>query len=67
MTVREHLEFTARSYGVSREDYESRSEQLSKMFRMEEKMDSLSTHLSRVCAKSDDHVRVCRQTVAVHH
>lgn len=47
MTVREHLEFTARSYGVSREDYESRSEQLSKMFRMEEKMDSLSTHLSK--------------------
>ena len=47
MTVREHLEFTARSYGVSREDYESRSERLSKMFRMEEKMDSLSTHLSK--------------------
>ncbi|EGG35957.1 ABC-2 type transport system ATP-binding protein [Paenibacillus sp. cl141a] len=47
MTVREHLEFTARSYGVSREDYETRSAQLSKMFRMEEKMDSLSTHLSK--------------------
>lgn len=47
MTVREHLEFTARSYGVSREDYEVRSEQLAKMFRMEEKMDSLSTHLSK--------------------
>lgn len=47
MTVREHLEFTARSYGVSHEDYETRSAQLSKMFRMEEKMDSLSTHLSK--------------------
>lgn len=47
MTVREHLEFTARSYGVSREDYETRSAQLAKMFRMEEKMDSLSTHLSK--------------------
>jgi ABC-2 type transport system ATP-binding protein len=47
MTVREHLEFTARSYGVSREDYETRSAQLSKMFRMEEMMDSLSTHLSK--------------------
>jgi ABC-2 type transport system ATP-binding protein len=47
MTVREHLEFTARSYGVSHEDYEARSEQLAKMFRMEEKMDSLSTHLSK--------------------
>lgn len=47
LTVREHLEFTARSYGVSREDYESRGEQLAKLFRMEEKMDSLSTHLSK--------------------
>lgn len=47
LTVREHLEFTARSYGVSREDYESRGERLAKLFRMEEKMDSLSTHLSK--------------------
>lgn len=47
MTVREHLEFTARSYGVPREDYERRSAQLSSMFRMEDKMDSLSAHLSK--------------------
>lgn len=47
MTVREHLEFTARSYGVSREDYERRASQLSSMFRMDEKMDSLSAHLSK--------------------
>lgn len=47
MTVREHLEFTARSYGVPREEYESRSAQLSSMFRMEDKMDSLSAHLSK--------------------
>ncbi len=47
MTVREHLEFTARSYGVSREDYERRAAQLSSMFNMEEKMDSLSSHLSK--------------------
>lgn len=47
MTVREHLEFTARSYGVSREDYERRAAQLSSMFRMDEKMDSLSAHLSK--------------------
>ncbi|UNK17684.1 ABC transporter ATP-binding protein [Paenibacillus sp. N3/727] len=47
MTVREHLEFTARSYGVSREEYERRAEQLSSMFRMEDKMDSLSAHLSK--------------------
>ena len=47
MTVREHLEFTARSYGVSKEDYVQRSAELSRMFRMEDKMDSLSTHLSK--------------------
>lgn len=47
MTVWEHLEFTARSYGVSKADYEARSAALSGMFRMEEKMDSLSSHLSK--------------------
>lgn len=47
MTVREHLEFTARSYGVPREEYERRAAQLSSMFRMEDKMDSLSAHLSK--------------------
>lgn len=47
MTVREHLEFTARSYGVSREEYEQRAAQLSNMFNMDEKMDSLSAHLSK--------------------
>ncbi|PAD77981.1 MULTISPECIES: ABC transporter ATP-binding protein [Paenibacillus] len=47
MTVREHVEFAARSYGVSREDYEARAAHLSRLFRMEEKMDSLSIHLSK--------------------
>ncbi|KKO50951.1 ABC transporter ATP-binding protein [Paenibacillus sp. DMB20] len=47
MTVREHLEFTARSYDVPRGEYETRAAQLSKMFRMEDKMDSLSAHLSK--------------------
>ncbi|MFC3748063.1 ABC transporter ATP-binding protein [Paenibacillus sp. GCM10012306] len=47
MTVREHVEFTARSYGVDRSDYESRSIQLAKLFRMEDKMDTLSSHLSK--------------------
>lgn len=47
MTVREHLEFTARSYGVPRGEYEARADQLSRMFRMEDKMDSLSAHLSK--------------------
>jgi len=47
MTVREHVEFTARAYGVDRSDYESRSSQLAALFRMEDKMDSLSAHLSK--------------------
>ncbi|WP_379130537.1 ABC transporter ATP-binding protein [Paenibacillus sp. sgz500958] len=47
MTVREHVEFTARAYGVSRSDYESRSNHLAALFHMEDKMDSLSAHLSK--------------------
>lgn len=47
MTVREHLEFTARAYGVDRQAYEQRADELSQMFRMEDKMDSLSIHLSK--------------------
>ncbi|CAM4505988.1 ABC transporter ATP-binding protein [Paenibacillus macerans] len=47
LTVREHLEFTARAYGVGPEDYQDRAERLLKLFRMEEKADSLSMHLSK--------------------
>ncbi|MGF7047110.1 ABC-2 type transport system ATP-binding protein [Paenibacillus sp. DS2015] len=47
MTVREHLEFTARAYNVSKKDYEERSSKLSELFRMEDKMDSLSSILSK--------------------
>ncbi|MEC0372485.1 ABC transporter ATP-binding protein [Paenibacillus chibensis] len=47
MTVREHLEFTARAYGVARTDYEERANRLAQIFRMQDKMDSLSTHLSK--------------------
>ncbi|MNE12656.1 ABC-type transporter ATP-binding protein EcsA [compost metagenome] len=47
LTVREHLEFAARAYGVSEEDYRQRSERLLKLFNMEEKVDSLSIHLSK--------------------
>ncbi|WP_310551608.1 ABC transporter ATP-binding protein [Paenibacillus glufosinatiresistens] len=47
MTVREHVEFTARSYGVDRADYEARSARLASLFRMEEKLDTLSGHLSK--------------------
>ncbi|MWV46874.1 ATP-binding cassette domain-containing protein [Paenibacillus sp. HJL G12] len=47
MTVREHLEFTARAYNVARGDYEERADRLARIFRMQDKMDSLSTHLSK--------------------
>lgn len=47
LTVREHVEFTARAYGVDRKDYEERSARLARLFRMEDKMDSLSAHLSK--------------------
>ncbi|WP_019908742.1 ABC transporter ATP-binding protein [Paenibacillus sp. HW567] len=47
MTVREHVEFTARAYGVERGDYESRSRELAALFNMEDKMDTLSSHLSK--------------------
>lgn len=47
MTVREHLEFTARAYGVDRKEFEQRSSELAEMFRMEDKLDSLSVHLSK--------------------
>lgn len=47
MTVREHVEFTARAYGVDRSDYESRTGQLAALFNMEDKMDTLSSHLSK--------------------
>ncbi|MNN10486.1 ABC-type transporter ATP-binding protein EcsA [compost metagenome] len=47
LTVREHLEFAARAYGVSEEDYLQRSGRLLKLFNMEEKVDSLSMHLSK--------------------
>jgi ABC-2 type transport system ATP-binding protein len=47
MTVREHVEFTARAYGVERSDYESRSSQLAELFNMDDKMDTLSSHLSK--------------------
>ena len=47
MTVREHVEFTARPYGVGQQDYEQRSGRLAQLFRMEDKMDTLSGHLSK--------------------
>ncbi|MFD1178312.1 ABC transporter ATP-binding protein [Paenibacillus puldeungensis] len=47
LTVREHLEFAARAYGVEPEAYQERADRLLKLFRMEEKADSLSMHLSK--------------------
>ncbi|AWB45838.1 multidrug ABC transporter ATP-binding protein [Paenibacillus sp. CAA11] len=47
LTVREHLEFTARAYGVDPSDYERRSERLLDLFHMQNKADSLSMHLSK--------------------
>lgn len=47
LTVMEHLEFTARAYGVSAADFQSRTEHLLELFRMREKSDSLSLHLSK--------------------
>ncbi|WP_433943983.1 ABC transporter ATP-binding protein [Paenibacillus sp. SN-8-1] len=47
LTVREHLEFTARAYGVEPEAYRERSERLLDLFHMREKADSLSMHLSK--------------------
>ncbi|SEU18952.1 ABC transporter ATP-binding protein [Paenibacillus sp. NFR01] len=47
MTVREHVEFTARAYGIEPADYESRFRRLAALFNMEDKIDTLSTHLSK--------------------
>ncbi|WP_411343626.1 ABC transporter ATP-binding protein [Paenibacillus sp. WLX1005] len=47
MTVREHLEFTARAYGVDQSLYEQRAARLISLFNMGEKEDSLSMHLSK--------------------
>lgn len=47
LTIREHLELTARAYGLERPDYEERSAKLLDTFRMAEKKDSFSGHLSK--------------------
>lgn len=47
LTVREHLEFTARAYGIDQKSYKERSEMLMKLFHMSDKADSLSMHLSK--------------------
>lgn len=47
LTIREHLELTARVYGLSRSTYETRAADLLERFRMTEKADSFSMHLSK--------------------
>lgn len=47
LTVREHLEFTARAYGVDHAVFEERAARLLKLFYMKDKEHSLSSHLSK--------------------
>lgn len=47
LTIREHLELTARAYGLQRPDYETRTSKLLQTFHMGEKANSFSAHLSK--------------------
>lgn len=47
LTIREHLELTARAYGLTRGQWEARSDKLLQTFRMQEKTGSFSGHLSK--------------------
>ncbi|MDF2926277.1 MAG: transporter ATP-binding protein [Paenibacillaceae bacterium] len=47
LTIREHLELTARAYGLSRDSWSKRSEMLLSTFNMKEKVNSFSGHLSK--------------------
>lgn len=47
LTIREHLELTAMAYGVSKEDYETRSQSLLEQFQMKDKLNSFASHLSK--------------------
>lgn len=47
LTVREHMEFTARAYGVDPSVFKERAERLLKLFYMKDKEHSLSSHLSK--------------------
>jgi len=47
LTIREHLELTARVYGLERNVFEQRADELLTLFRMTEKVDSFSMHLSK--------------------
>lgn len=47
LTVKEHLELTAMVYGLDRNTYTERSERLIDEFRMRDKLNSFSAHLSK--------------------
>ncbi|MCR8636860.1 ABC transporter ATP-binding protein [Paenibacillus radicis (ex Xue et al. 2023)] len=47
LTVREHLELTARAYGIDRNTYEQRSAPLLQQFQMDTLTERLSSHLSK--------------------
>jgi ABC-2 type transport system ATP-binding protein len=47
LTIREHLELTARAYGLNRNEWEARSDKLLQTFHMKEKVNSFSAHLSK--------------------
>lgn len=47
LTIREHLELTAMAYGLTKDDYLSRSQALLEQFHMQDKLNSFASHLSK--------------------
>lgn len=47
LTIREHLELTARAYGLDRSTWSERSDKLLRTFNMQDKINSFSAHLSK--------------------
>lgn len=47
LTIREHLELTAMAYGMEKETFERRTRDLLNRFRMNDKVNSFSAHLSK--------------------
>lgn len=47
LTIKEHLELTARAYGLDRDTWSARSDKLLRTFNMNEKINSFSAHLSK--------------------
>ncbi|MFC5452662.1 ABC transporter ATP-binding protein [Paenibacillus aestuarii] len=47
LTIKEHLELTARAYGLSNDEYLARSASLLEEFQMKDKLNSFASHLSK--------------------